>query len=315
MTTQVLSAAPPRPAALRLPLRLPRDPRGYQIAVLSGLLAWGLFRLGFDLAVPQVVVTLGVALATQLACTRIARLPAFDPRSAWISGLSLCLLLRTDHLALAALAATLAIASKFVLRVDGKHVFNPTNFGITVLLALGAPVWVSPGQWGNVAFFAFLMACLGGLVVNRAARGDVTLAFLGAWAAILFCRALWLGQRFAIPFHQLESGALLLFAFFMISDPKTTPRSRIGRVLFAALVACGAAAVQFLMYRTNGLLWSLVAFSPLVPWIDRWLPGPRYEWSRPVARGRKAPEGDFDETPHSVRGAVPLYRALAQPRP
>ena len=290
------------------------DPRWYQIAVLSGLLGWGLLRLGFDLDAPQVIVTLGAALATQLGCTRIARMPRFDAKSALISGLSLCLLLRTDHLVLAALAAFVAIASKFALRVDGKHVFNPTNFAITVLLAVGAPVWVSPAQWGSVAFFAFLMACLGGLVVNRAARGDVTLAFLASYAAILFGRALWLGQRAAIPLHQLESGGLLLFAFFMISDPKTTPRSRAGRILFAALVACGAAAIPFLMYRTNGLLWSLVALSPLVPLLDRLLPGPHYEWSRPVATHPQPHEGDLDETPFRPRRAVPVRRALARTR-
>jgi Na+-transporting NADH:ubiquinone oxidoreductase subunit NqrB len=271
-------------------VRVPRDPRWYQIAVLGGLLAFGLFRLGFDLGAPQVIVTLGAVLLTQLACTRLLGLPVFDPKSALISGLSLCLLLRTDHLILAALAGVVAVASKFVLKVGGKHVFNPTNLGITLLIALGAPVWVSPGQWGNVAFFAFLMACLGGLVVNRAARGDVTLAFLCAWAAILFCRAMWLGQRSSIPLHQLQSGALLLFAFFMISDPRTTPRSRAGRIVFAVLVACGAASVQFLMYRTNGLLWSLVVFSLAVPLIDRLLPGPRYEWSRPVATPPKPGE-------------------------
>jgi Na+-translocating ferredoxin:NAD+ oxidoreductase RnfD subunit len=320
MTTFASAAAPavtPRRAFLpfRLrPLRVPRDPRGCQIAVLAGLLGWGLFRLQFDLRAPQVLVTLGAALVTQLVCTRLARLETFDPKSALISGLSLCLLLRTDHLALAALAAIAAIASKFVLRADGRHVFNPTNFGITVLLAVGAPVWVSPGQWGSVAFFAFLMACLGGLVVNRAARGDVTLAFLGCYAAILFGRALWLGQRAAIPLHQLQGGALLLFAFFMISDPKTTPRSRAGRVLFAALVASCAASVQFLMYRTNGLLWSLVALSPLVPLINRLLPGPRYEWSRPVATRPKPPEGDPDETLLPLGRAVPGYRALAGTR-
>ncbi len=293
---------------------LPRDPRWYQIAVLAGLLGWGLFGLRFDVRPSQVAVTLGTVLLTQLACTRLARLEAFDPRSALISGLSLCLLLRTDHLALAALAAVVTIASKFVLRVDGRHVFNPTNFGITALLALGAPVWVSPGQWGNVAFFAFLMACLGGLVVNRAARGDVTFAFLGCYAAILFGRALWLGQRAAVPLHQLESGALLLFAFFMISDPKTTPRSRAGRVLFGALVACGAASVPFLLYRTNGLLWSLVAFSPVVPLLDRLLPGPRYEWSRPVATEPKPSPGDLDETLLPPRRFVPDRGALADSR-
>jgi hypothetical protein len=293
-------------------LRRPRDPRGYQIAVLAGLLGYGLLRLRFEVHAPQVIVTLGAALLAQLVCTRLARLPAFEPKSALISGLSLCLLLRTDHLGLAALAAALAIASKFVLRAGDRHVFNPANFAIVLLLALKAPVWVSPGQWGNVAFFAFLMACVGGLVVSRAARSDVTLAFLGAYAAILFARALWLGQRAAIPLHQLQSGALLLFAFFMISDPRTTPRSRAGRVLFAALVACGAASVPFLMYRTNGLLWSLAALSPLVPLLDRWLPGPRYEWSRSVATA--SPQGDFHETPCSRRRALSWRRALAAPR-
>ena len=183
------------------------------------------------------------------------------------------------------------------------------------MLALGLPVWVSPGQWGNVAFFAFLMACLGGLVVNRAARGDVTLAFLGFYAAILFGRALWLGQRAVVPLHQLQSGALLLFAFFMISDPRTTPRSRAGRVLFAALVASGAAAVQFLLYRTNGLLWSLAVFSLAVPLLDRLLPGPRYEWNRPIATQPKPVKGESHETLLPPRSAVPEHGALAHTRP
>lgn len=291
------------------PSRDPRDPRIYQIAVLSGLLAWGALRLHFDIGVAQIAVTVLAALLTQYACTHVARLPAFDPRSALISALSLGLLLRTDHLALAALAAAIAVASKFAIRVRGQHLFNPTDFGIVALLALGAPAWVSPGQWGSAAFFAFLMACLGGLVVQRAARADVTLAFLGSYAALLFARAGWLGQRPAIPLHQLESGALLLFAFFMISDPRTTPASRSGRVVFAALVAIGAATVQFVMYRTNGLLWSLALCSLAVPLLDRWLPGRRYEWN-PTAAFQK---GAAHETRPGPR-LDPRGGALAIPR-
>ena len=105
------------------------------------------------------------------------------------------------------------------------------------------------------------MACLGGVVVNRAARSDVTYAFIVFYGALLFGRSLYLGEPLAIPLHRLESGALLLFTFFMISDPKTTPDSRAGRVLFAALVAFGAWYVQFRLFRTNGLLWSLAACS------------------------------------------------------
>jgi len=140
-------------------------------------------------------------------------------------------------------------------------------------------VWVSPGQWGTVAFFAFLMACLGAVVVNRASRSDVTFAFIAFYCALLFGRSVYLGEPLAIPIHRLQSGALLLFTFFMISDPKTTPDSRAGRVLFAGLVAWGAWYVQFRLFRTNGLLWSLAAWSIVVPLIDRLLRGHQYTWA------------------------------------
>lgn len=265
------------------------DPRWYQITCLACLLVYGFFGLGFELTILQTVVTLGSVLAVQLACTRIWKLPAFDPKSALISGLSLCLLLRTNHLELVVLAAFIAIASKFVLRIKGKHIFNPTNGALVALLAVGAPIWVSPGQWGNVAFFAFLMSCLGGLVVMRSARADVAIAFLAFWCLGLFGRSLWLGEPMTIPAHRLESGGLLLFAFFMISDPKTTPDSRIGRVLFAFLVAFGAWWIQFRWFRTNGVLWSLAGFSLLVPLIDRVVKGVRYDWRVP-SNGRATPD-------------------------
>jgi enediyne biosynthesis protein E5 len=261
-----------------------QDPRHYQIAVLSALLVYGLVRLDFEIRGTHAIGMLAAALLTQYVCTAVLT-PAsrFDPRSALISGLSLCLLLRTNFLGLSLTAAVITIASKFVLRLDGKHLFNPTNFGIVAMMLLTGQVWVSPGQWGNAAFFAFLMACLGGLVVNRAARSDVTCAFIVFYMGMVFGRSIWLGEPLEIPIHRLENGALLLFTFFMISDPKTTPDSRIGRVLFALLVACGAWYVQFRLFRTNGLLWSLAIVSTMVPVIDWLLPGARYEWSRPVA--------------------------------
>ena len=256
------------------------DPRLYQILILSSLLVYGVVRLDLEIPAGRALLLLGVAQLTQYACTRLWRLPAFDPRSALISGLSLCLLLRTNSWALAALAAAVTIAGKLVLRARGKHVFNPTNFGIVATMLATGGVWVSPGQWGSAAFFAFLIACLGGLVVNRAARSDVTYAFLAFYLAVLFGRALWLGQPMAIPLHQVESGAFLIFTFFMISDPRTTPDSRAGRVLFALLVALGAGYVHFVLYRPNGLLLSLFFLAPTVPLIDRLLPGSRYVWRR-----------------------------------
>lgn len=259
------------------------DPRLYQILMLSCLLGYGVVQLDLEVHPVRAAVLLGTALLAQYACTRLWRLPAFDPRSALISGLSLCLLLRANSVWLLVLTAVVTIASKFLLRFRGKHIFNPTNFGIVALMLATGQVWVSPGQWGNAAFFGFLIACLGGLVVNRAARSDVTYAFLAFYLAVLFGRALWLGQPMAIPLHQLQNGAFLIFTFFMISDPKTTPDSRAGRILFALLVALGAGFVHFVLYRPNGLLLSLAFLSPLVPLLDLLLRGERYAWRRSAA--------------------------------
>ena len=267
------------------------DPRHYQITVLSLLLIYGIGWLDFEVGSVQALTILLTALLTQYLCTQLSRLLHFDPRSPLISALSLCLLLRTNHLWLMALTAVITILSKSILRWKEKHIFNPTNFGLVAMMLLTGQVWVSPAQWGSGAFFGFLIACLGGLVVYRAARSDVTYAFLIFYTLILFGRAIWLGDPLSIPLRQLQSGALLIFAFYMISDPRTTPNSRAGRILFAFLVAAGAGFVHFGLFRTNGLLWSLAFFSPLVLVIDFLLPGYRYEWiSKPsfvsVARVR-----------------------------
>ena len=266
------SGSAPKSAARR------RDPRLYQIGTLCGLLAYGIWWLDLEVQPANAVAIIVTALATQFGCERLAGRPRFDPRSALVSGLSLCLLLRTGSLDVAVLAGLIAIASKFALRVRGKHVFNPTNFALVALMLAGRDMWVSPGQWGSGLVFAFLLASAGALVVNRAARADVTLAFLACYVGLLLGRSLWLGEALAIPMHRLENGALVLFSFFMISDPRTTPDSRHGRVLFAALVALGAYAVQFWLFQTNGLLWSLAACSLVVPLIDWLLPGACYHW-------------------------------------
>ena len=275
--------------------RRARDPRDYQVVALGTLLVLGLARFGFDIPLPHVAITLMSALAGQWLAARMGRPSTwaastsrlFEWRSALISGLSLCLLLRTREPVWMALAGLVAVGSKFALRVPraggggSKHLLNPTNGAIVLLLLFGAPVWVSPAQWGHHLAIAFGVAGFGSLVVHRSARSDVTLAFLAAWAAVLFGRAALVGQAWVAPLHHLESGSLALFAFHMISDPKTTPDSRAGRIVFACLVALGAGFVQFVLFRTNGLLWSLAACSLFVPLLDRWLPGRGFEWSAP----------------------------------
>jgi enediyne biosynthesis protein E5 len=253
------------------------DPRFYQITALAGLLAFGVLRLDFDIPADCIALTLASALVAQFACTRLFRLPRFDPRSALISAMSLCLLLRSDSYAVLAAAAAIAIASKFVLRWNGKHIFNPANLAVALCIALNWG-WISPAQWGSATWLAFLFVCLGGLVVTRAQRADIALTFLLVYAGLLFARASWLGDPMTIPIKQLQSGTLLLFAFFMISDPRTTPSDFRGRLVMACAVAVAAFVLQFQLYNPKGLIYALALLSPLTMILDRVFPARIYQW-------------------------------------
>jgi Na+-transporting NADH:ubiquinone oxidoreductase subunit NqrB len=261
------------------------DARHYQIAALSALLIFNLGWLDFGAQPLNSVLAIAAALATQALCTNLFSLPSFDPRSPLITGLSLSLLLRADDPWLPALAAVIAIGSKFVFRIGGKHIFNPAGFAIVVLLASAHGVWISPGQWGSTVWFAALLCFFAILVLHAARRSDIAIFFLASHAALLFARAGWLGDPFAVPLHQLQSGSLLIFAFFMISDPRTAPDSRLGRFIFALSVAMFAHYLAFFMQMRPALYVALIALSPLTLLIDRLLPAERFAWSRPAIQG------------------------------
>lgn len=249
-----------------------RDPRGLQIAVLGLLTLYGSLVLDIGLQPGPAGAGVAAALATQLAACRCRGIP-FDWRSPLITGLSLALLLRTGQPWLAPAAGVIAIASKFLLRADGRHFFNPSALAIAVVLLASDAAWIAPGQWGNGAFLGLLIGVCGIVVLSRARRMDIGLVFLGLWSALALGRGLYLGDPPAIALHGLGNGALLLFSFFMISDPKSTPLSWPGRLVFALAVASVAGWLRYGLYLPEALVLALVACAPLVPLIDRLLPG------------------------------------------
>ena len=252
------------------------DPRWFQIATLAGLLTVAILVYDTGASLAQLGVTLGAALAMQAVATRGR---ALDWRSPAVTALSLTLLLRT-HAPLAwAAAGALGVASKFVLRVRGKHLFNPACFAIVALLLTTRLVWVSPGQWGALAWGAAVLGSAAGLVLSCARRLDTASTFLAAWAALLAARCVALGDPWAIPLHQMQSGALLVFAFFMVTDPRSTPDSRAGRMVFAGAVAALAHLLMFRWQLRDGLFYALAAAAPLTPLLDSAAPAPRFTWA------------------------------------
>lgn len=275
------------------------DARHFQMASQIGLIVYGIIALDFEIDRTIALVLVSSCVIFQLGFAAVFK-SGFDPRSALISSFSLVLLLRTHEPLLAAAAGFVVVSSKFLIRFRGKHLFNPSDLALVVLLLGSDKVWVSAGQWGSSALVAFLAMSLGVLVLYRTRRSDVTVAFLIFYGGMVAARSLYLNEPPRIALHRLESGALILFAFFMISDPRPIPDARIGRIIFAFLVAAGAYFVQFKLFRTNGLLYSLAFFSILTPVIDVIFPGTRYEWTlRPDSHKK-----DGRPSPYSKKGTA-----------
>lgn len=255
------------------------DPRHFQIMTLSSLLFFLFFLYDFAPKVEILPLVIGSSLLTQYALTKHFNVPFYDFRSPLITSLSLCLLFKGAALWLYPLVAVLAIGSKFLIRTDDKHIFNPANFGIVSLLILFPDmVWISPGQWGSALWFGLALATFAIIVLTTARRGDMTLMFLGSWIFFVFGRALWLGDPLSIPILSMQSGALLIFAFFMISDPKSTPDHIGGRAIFAFATAAIGYVLQYHYQVREGLFFALFAMSMTTPLIDVFLKSKRYQW-------------------------------------
>ncbi len=261
------------------------DARHFQIVALWTLLTINFIWIDFGANPVYSAFAIFAALATQGGCSRYFGLPQTDLRSALITGLSLSLLLRANAPWLLAIAGVIAIASKFLLRLDGRHIWNPAGFAIVVLLLTSSGVWISPGQWGSNIWFASLLAFFAILVLQASQRSDIALFFLGSHAALLVARAAWLGDPLAIPLHQIQSGSLLIFTFFMISDPRTTPDSRLGRLLFALAVALLGHYLGFFMQMRPALYVALIALSPVTVLLNRVIPAKRFEWTAALKGG------------------------------
>jgi Na+-transporting NADH:ubiquinone oxidoreductase subunit NqrB len=159
-----------------------------------------------------------------------------------------------------------------------KHFFNPGNFGIITALTFTSDAWVSPGQWGDEWWYALLFMGAGGLVLRRVGRWDTSIAFLGVYASLEAIRNIWLGWTWDVCIHRLMSGSLILFALFMVTDPRSIPNSRHGRVIWATCIAVVTFVLRNYFFIPSAVFWALFAMAPLTVVIDTFFPEKQFNW-------------------------------------
>jgi Na+-transporting NADH:ubiquinone oxidoreductase subunit NqrB len=245
---------------------------------MGTLLGLGVFVRDFSIQGLQIFLTFITGVSTHFLITQYLKIniPYF---STLITCLGLSLLLRADSIWVHPLIVFLAISSKFFIRINQKHIFNPAMFGVILAINLLPGTWVSPGQWGYEISIGLWLIVFGFIVAGRAKISEISFAFLGFYFSFLLYRILKFEYSFEVFLHQIQNGAFILFTFFMITDPKTIPNHKMGRIVHAGCVAFIAYNWSFSFFKTNSFIWALFLCSPLVIFWDFLFRAEHYKWA------------------------------------
>jgi Na+-translocating ferredoxin:NAD+ oxidoreductase RnfD subunit len=230
--------------ALPLEERTPRkawfslDNRYIAPAFITCILLVGHLSFGILESYPKTLLAIGTSIALELALGRIFFHKWVHPASAYISGISVGILVRSPAFWPYALCAAISITSKYVLRVKGRHIWNPSNFGISVMLFLAAETVATLSiQWGNYLVPMLVIWALGSVIIWRLHRFHITGIYVASFIAFAFLRSWMTGSPWQSEIAPITGPMYQLFIFFMITDPKTTVRTKRGQILVVFLVA------------------------------------------------------------------------------
>ena len=258
------------------------DPRIYSSTLLTLILVIGQwkFQILGDSYVPWML-ALSTALAAELCLSRSLRGTWPNLLSAYISGNSVAILVKPDGALLwpFVVGSLLAITSKYVLVYKNRHLWNPTNFAVCMLLLVaGGRVSILSHQWGNDLAMVAVIWSVGLLTVWRARVWHITIGYLAAFVALALVRSAINGQAIATEIAPITGPMYQLFIFFMITDPRTIVRGRAKQIVVVLLVALAECAIRLACdfdvipldnpLRASPAMFALFVIGPLAMAID-----------------------------------------------
>ena len=193
------------------------------------------------------------------------------PASAYITGISVGILLRSPAFWPYALCSLLSITSKYALRFHGRHIWNPSNFGICAMLFLASQSVASLSiQWGNNFGSLAVIWVLGSVILWRARRFHISLTYVLSFVALSFLRAWITGDPWQSEISPITGPMYQLFIFFMITDPKTTVRSKTGQIL--TIIAVAAVEMVLRLHQVvYAPFYALFVVGPTAMLLEMWL--------------------------------------------
>jgi Na+-translocating ferredoxin:NAD+ oxidoreductase RnfD subunit len=286
------------------------EPRYLIVFLITLVLVVGEARYGILGGYNRLATTLGACVATELVLSWWLRGRVANIASAYITGISLALLTKPQANILwpFALGAFIAIASKYVLTYRGRHLWNPSNFGIAMLVLLAADsVAVLSHQWGNDIATNLVIWAFGVIIAWRARVLHVTLTYVACFVCFAIVRHFIVGGALLTELAPITGPMYQLFVFFMVTDPRTTVSTRRGRMIVVTIVALVETVIrlsgdfQLALLRpfyVSPPILALAIVGPIALFLDLWSSGRQAVLSAAIgADGRMKKSGALDSAP------------------
>src|ERR1700730_6201693 len=207
-------------------------------AFITSILLAGHLSFGILESYQKTALAIVASLLTELVLGRIFSGKWPNLASSYITGISVGILVRSTAFLPYVVCSVVSIMSKYVLRIKGRHIWNPSNFGISVLLFLAPEAVASLSiQWGNYLLPMVVIWCLGSVIIWRVRRFHITATYVACFVAFALLRSYVTGSPWESEIAPLTGPMYQLFIFFMVTDPKTTVRSKFWQCIVVAIVA------------------------------------------------------------------------------
>ena len=267
MTMPPLPAGPPARNWRRL---FTFDNRFIPPIFITLILLLGNLSFGILESYTKTLLAIASAIATELILGRLVTGKWPHLASAYITGISVGILIRSPAFWPYALCSVIAITSKYVVRVKGRHIFNPSNFGICVMLFLAMEsVAMLSIQWGNNIWAMLVIWSLGSAIIWRLRRFHICATYVLSFLVFAVIRSFITHEPWQSEVSPITGPEYQLFIFFMITDPKTTVRSK----RWQCVVAFTVAAVEMVMRLDQSIyapLYALFVVGPTAILIEMW---------------------------------------------
>ena len=255
-------------------------------ALITGILVAGHLSFGILESYEKTALAIVTSILVEIALSRMVYGSWPHPASAYITGISVGILIRSPALWPYGVCSAISITSKYVLRVKGRHLWNPSNFGICAMLFLAGETVASLSiQWGNNLWPMVVVWLLGSIIIWRLRRFHITATYVVAFFVFALLRSSLTGSPLQSEIAPITGPMYQLFIFFMITDPKTTVRSKLGQCVVVVMVA-----LLETVLRLNEIVYApyyaLFIVGPTALLIEIWFDG-RTAASRAASLGLK----------------------------